>query len=404
MQRPRLTPKHRNLGAVLAAGFVLAIFAFVASRPASSVLEAMEAEAADAPSAAQNVAQPEPPTEPGPEPEPVEPTPAVAGNAVPAAGPSSTADPTSTASTTSATDPTTTANTPAPTSSTTRYRAGEDPEFAARMGWPVDAPAALPGAVLPDNRIVCYYGNPNSTRMGALGEFPKDEMLQRLRRQADEWRQADPATPVTPCLHMVAVVAQGEPGTTGHYRSIMFDADVQKVYDWAREVDGIFFVDIQTGTDDLRNILPRFDWIMKNPDVHLGVDPEFMMKGGQRPGTKIGTMDAADINFASEHLAKLVREHNLPPKVLVIHRFTRGMVTNSRDIVLRPEVQIVMHMDGWGAPWLKRDSYKDYIVREPVHYTGFKIFYHNDTKAGDPLMPPSEMLKLSPRPLYIQYQ
>ncbi len=71
-----------------------------------------------------------------------------------------------------------------------------------------------------------------------------------------------------------------------------------------------------------------------------------------------------------------------------MHRFTRNGVTNARQIKLRPEVQIVMHMDGWGAPWLKRDSYKDYVVTEPVQYTGFKLFYHNDTKKGDPLMTP----------------
>ncbi|HEV2131589.1 MAG TPA: hypothetical protein VGR27_10830, partial [Longimicrobiaceae bacterium] len=236
-----------------------------------------------------------------------------------------------------------TVETPAePSASARRYRAGEDPEFAARMGWPVNGPAPLPGAILPNNRIVCYYGNPNSTRMGALGEFPKEEMLQRLRNQIAEWERADPATPVKPCLHMVSVVAQGEPGTSGKYRAIMLDRDVQKVYDWAREIGGIFIVDIQVGTDDIRNILPRFEWILKNPDVHLGIDPEFYMKGGQRPGSKIGTMDAADINYASEYLAKLVREHNLPPKTFVIHRFTRNMVTNTPQIRLRPEVQIVM--------------------------------------------------------------
>ena len=32
---------------------------------------------------------------------------------------------------------------------------------------------------------------------------------------------------------------------------------------------------------------------------------------------------------------------------------------------------------------LKRDSFKDYIVAEPVQYVGFKLFYHNDTKKGD---------------------
>jgi hypothetical protein len=284
------------------------------------------------------------------------------------------------------------------------YRAGEDPAFAARMGWPVEGPAPLPGAVLPSQRIVCYYGNPNSTRMGALGEFPKEEMLQRLRNQVAEWERADPMTPVRPCLHMVAVVAQPEPGTSGHYRTIMLDRDVQKVYDWAREVDGIFFVDIQVGTDDIRNILPRFEWILTNPDVHVGIDPEFYMKGGHRPGTRIGTMDASDINYVTEYLARLVREHNLPPKTLVVHRFTRNMVTNAASIRLRPEIQVVMHMDGWGAPWLKRDSYRDFVVREPVQFTGFKLFYHNDTKAGDPLMKPEDILRLHPVPHYIQYQ
>ena len=138
--------------------------------------------------------------------------------------------------------------------------------------------------------------------------------------------------------------------------------------------------------------------------MHLAIDPEFMMKSGHKPGAKIGTMDAADINYAADYLTKLVREHNLPPKVLIVHRFTRGMVTNSRAIKLRPEVQLVMHMDGWGAPFLKRDSYRDYIVREPVQFTGFKLFFHNDTKKGHALMTPADLLKLHPVPLYIQYQ
>jgi hypothetical protein len=285
-----------------------------------------------------------------------------------------------------------------------RYNAGEDPSFAARYGWPVQGPAPLPGSILPNNRIVCYYGNPNSARMGALGQYPKAEMLQRLQNQIGAWETADPNTPVKPCLHMVAVVAQGEPGTSGHYRSIMRDTTVQMVYDWAREVNGIFIVDIQVGTDDIRNILPRFEWMLKNPDVHLAVDPEFYMKDGTPPGRKIGTMDAADINYVSDYLANLVRENNLPPKVLIIHRFTRGMVTNSANIRLRPEVQVVLHMDGWGAAWLKRDSYRDYIVREPVQYTGFKIFYGNDTKNGTLLMQPADLLKLRPTPIYVQYQ
>jgi hypothetical protein len=286
-----------------------------------------------------------------------------------------------------------------------KYKAGEDPEYAKRRGWPVKGPAPLPGAILPHKRIVAYYGNPLSKRMGALGQYPKDEMLRRLKGEVAKWEKADPLLPVQPALHLIAVVAQGQPGKAGEYRMIMPDKIVNKVYNWAKEANALLFIDIQTGHSDIRTILPRFEWILKNPDVHLAIDPEFnLIKSGKTPGTKIGTYDAADINYASGYLQDLVKKYNLPPKIFIVHRFTRNMVTNAQRIKLRHEVQIVMHMDGWGAPWLKRDSYRDYIVAEPVQYTGFKLFYHNDTKKGDPLMTPQDLLRLKPKPIYIQYQ
>jgi hypothetical protein len=39
-----------------------------------------------------------------------------------------------------------------------------------------------------------------------------------------------------------------------------------------------------------------------------------------------------------------------------------------------------------------------------VQFTGFKLFYHNDTKKGNALLTPAEVLRLNPKPLYIQYQ
>jgi len=286
-----------------------------------------------------------------------------------------------------------------------RYNAGEDPEFARQRGWPVKVPQILPGSILPAKRIVAYYGNPLSKKMGALGEFEKTDMLKRLNGEVARWNAADPKTPVQPALHLIAVVAQGTPGTAGKYRMIMEDSIINQVYGWAKEANALLFIDIQTGHEDIRTLLPRFEWILKNPDVHLGIDPEFnLISSGKKPGTIIGTYDAADINFAAGYLQGLVKKYNLPPKVFTVHRFTQNGVTNYRNITLRPEVQIVMNMDGWGAPWLKRDSYKSYIVAEPVQYTGFKLFYHNDTKKGDPMMKPQDLLKLNPQPVYIQYQ
>ena len=81
------------------------------------------------------------------------------------------------------------------------------------------------------------------------------------------------------------------------------------------------------------------------------------------------------------------------------------MVTNYQNIKLRPEVQVVMHMDGWGEPELKRGTYRHFIHKEPVQFTGFKIFYKNDLKkAPNRLMTAAELVKLKPAPLYIQYQ
>jgi hypothetical protein len=81
------------------------------------------------------------------------------------------------------------------------------------------------------------------------------------------------------------------------------------------------------------------------------------------------------------------------------------MITNYRKIETRPEVQIVMDMDGWGEPTLKYDSYKSYIGLEPVQFTGFKLFYKNDIrKPNSRMLTPPEVLRQKPSPIYIQYQ
>jgi hypothetical protein len=270
--------------------------------------------------------------------------------------------------------------------------------------WPVRGPAPLPGAILPARRIVAYYGNPLSKRMGILGELPPDQMLARLDREVAAWRRADPSTPVQPALHLIVVVAQPTPGRDGRYRLRMADTLVERVASWAARRNALLFLDVQVGRSTVQAEIPRLVQFLKRPNVHLGLDPEFSMKGAHRPGTRIGTMNAADLNFAVSYLSDIVAQNDLPPKVLVVHRFTRGMLANTRAVRLDPRVQIVINMDGWGAPSLKRQSYRDYVYAEPVQFTGFKLFYGNDTKKGHPLMTPTEVLKLEPKPVYIQYQ
>jgi hypothetical protein len=271
--------------------------------------------------------------------------------------------------------------------------------------WPVKMPPALPGALLPANRIVAYYGNPLSKKMGVLGEYPKDEMLKMLDKEAANWAKADPSHPVIPALHLIVTVAQGAPGKNGLYRTQHRDSMVNEIYSWIKAKKGVLFLDVQVGKSTVQAEIPRLRAFLENPDVHLALDPEFSMApSGAVPGKKIGTLDAKDVNFAVNFLDEIARSKNIPPKILVVHRFTRKMVTNARDIRFTPHVQVVMDMDGWGPPWLKFDSYHDYVKKEPVQFTGFKIFYHNDTKKGNALLTPREVLRLNPRPLYIQYQ
>ncbi len=271
--------------------------------------------------------------------------------------------------------------------------------------WKFTGHYPLAGALLPFNRIIAYYGNLYSTRMGILGELPKNQMFARLKKEMEVWKQADPNTPVIPALHYIVTTAQGSPGVSGMYRLRMRSSEIDKVMSMAKEIDAVVFLDVQVGLSNLREELPILEKYLRDPKVHLGIDPEFSMKGGQKPGTVIGSFDAADINYASQYLADIVTQYNLPPKVMVVHRFTQGMVKEYKSIKIRPEVQIVMDMDGWGAPARKINSYRQFVYAEPLEFTGFKLFYKNDLKeAPHRMLLPSELLALKPKPMYIQYQ
>ncbi|MFH1233410.1 MAG: hypothetical protein V1649_02040 [Patescibacteria group bacterium] len=271
--------------------------------------------------------------------------------------------------------------------------------------WPVKTAYPNAGAILPFSRIIAYYGNLYSTKMGVLGEYSETEMLAKLNAEVVKWNTADPATPVIPALHYIAVVAQGGAGQDGKYRARMPSSEIDKVLAMAAKINAIVFLDIQVGFSPVEKEIPLLEKYLKMPQVHLGIDPEFSMKGAIRPGKIVGTLDATDINFASNYLANLVKENNLTPKILIIHRYTQKMVTNYQQIKTLPEVQMVMNMDGWGDEAKKINTYQQFIYKEPIQFTGFKLFYKNDVfTEGTVLMTPKNILKLNPQPIYIQYQ
>ncbi len=271
--------------------------------------------------------------------------------------------------------------------------------------WPVHAAYPIAGALLPFNRIVAYYGNFYSKGMGVLGQYPPDEMIRRLTAEVAKWNAADPTTPVIPAIDYIAVTAQGSPGAAGKYRLRMPDSQIDMALALAEKVHGIVFLEIQPGLSTFQTEIPQLEKYLKMPQVHLSLDPEFSMKSGAKPGTEIGTISAADVNWTAQYLANLVRTNNLPPKILVVHRFTMPMVTNYKSIVPLPEVQVVIDMDGWGSPAKKIGTYTNIVAKQPVQFTGFKLFYKNDLRAPSTrMLTTADILKLTPQPSFIQYQ
>lgn len=271
--------------------------------------------------------------------------------------------------------------------------------------WPVSTVYPQARAILPFSRIVGYYGNFLSTQMGVLGQYPEDVVFDMLSSTTAEWQAADPSTPVIPAVDYIAVVAQGGPGPDGKYRLRMPDSEIEKAIALADRLGGIVFLDVQPGLSNVEAEVPLLEKYLEMPEVELALDPEFSMKDGVPPGKEIGTMDASDINYAANYLAHIVQENNLPPKILLVHRFTEHMVTNYQDIQPLPQVQIVLSMDGWGTPERKERTYSQVVFSEPIQFTGIKLFYKND------LLPPStgmlstkQVLSLKPAPIFVEYQ
>jgi len=268
---------------------------------------------------------------------------------------------------------------------------------------PVPTPLPTPDPfrpLLPEHRIVAYYGNPLAKEMGVLGELPPVDMLSQLKQQAAAIGVADRTRTVLPALELVTPAAQAEPGEDGLYRARMKPEVIEQVAQWADSIQALLIIDVQPGrssvADEVNVLLP----FLRRPNVHLALDPEFSMSPTSAPGEVVGSMDAAAVNGAIHTLSDLVAAEHLPPKILVVHRFTEGMLTNYAEIKPDANVQVVVTMDGFGPPGLKLAQYDEYVHNQRVERAGIKLFYHHD----NPLLTPQQIVDLDPFPDLVIYQ
>lgn len=266
--------------------------------------------------------------------------------------------------------------------------------------------APIEGAILPNKRVISYYGHPNSDQMGILGEYPKEEVLRLLREQAAAFEAADPSRPTVVAFELIATVAQNWPGEDGTYVAYTGDEIIQEYVDFVTANDMILILDLQIGLDTVPNQIEMVRKWLELPNVHLALDPEFSMKGNEIvpndriPGEFIGEMNGHDINVAIQMVDEIVRSKGIPPKIFIVHQFEEDMIYNKDVITPLPGVDFVLDMDGFGAQEAKLANYDHFVRDQLIEYGGIKLFYKQD----DPLLSPEQMVVLDPPPLVIIYQ
>jgi hypothetical protein len=262
------------------------------------------------------------------------------------------------------------------------------------------------GAILPDHRIVSYYGHPNSSAMGILGEYEMPEVYERLREQGAEWEAADPSTPVILAFELIATVAQPYPGDDGLYVVYTGDEIIGEYVDFVTAHDMILILDLQIGHDTIPNQINLIRHWLELPNVHVAIDPEFSMKANETiprdriPGEFIGEVSGRDVQVAMEMLAEISIENNIPAKILIVHQFEDEMIYHKDAITPIPGVQFVLDMDGFGGPDAKLGNYSHFVSENVIEFGGIKLFYRQD----DPLLTPDQLVGLFPPPLVVIYQ
>ncbi|MGE3857333.1 MAG: hypothetical protein AB7G21_10310 [Dehalococcoidia bacterium] len=266
--------------------------------------------------------------------------------------------------------------------------------------------APLRPSSLAGRRVVSIYGHPGVAVMGTLGTYPSAaaaaagaEAIAAQYRALDE--AAGRTTEVVGALHLIVSVALADPGADGTYLGRMTLEDIAPWVEATRARGQLLFLDVQVGWADPLTEVRRLEPLLREPHVHLALDPEFATKGeDEPPGGAIGFLTAEQVNAVQRFLFEVGARAGVPSKVLVVHQFRDDMLVEPERIESVPGVDLVIDMDGWGPPGQKLLGYEAYALAPYAEHPGFKLFYRWDA----PLMTPAEVMALATPPTYVIYQ
>jgi hypothetical protein len=256
-------------------------------------------------------------------------------------------------------------------------------------------------SILLTHDVLAYYGHPLSRNMGILGRHSIEELDQMLTVLAAEYEAVSGGRKIQKAFYLIygTVWPEGQIG-------IMRDEVLMPYIEYGLRNNILIFIDHQIGRfdpiDSLRMMLPY----LRFPNVHLALDPEWRTS---RPMQEIGHVTADELNIAQQIIQDYLIDNNLPgERMLVIHQFNSIMIRNRENVRTDfDRVRFIHCMDGIGSPAMKRDTYAFNARATNMPLKGFKLFYNLGIPGAGfdyPLMTPSEVYALNPRPVVIMYQ
>ncbi len=234
--------------------------------------------------------------------------------------------------------------------------------------------------------------------MGVLGTGSIAQIQPKLQHQAAAYSRF--GEPVIPAFELIAVVAQRDGGVQRSYSAGVDDATVQRYLNAARAMHGLLILDIQPGRAAFLPLVKRYEKFLREPEVSLALDSEWSMGPNEVPGEVIGGTDAVTVNAVSAYLASVVAQYHLPQKLFIVHQFTPDMIGNRSQVVHRPGLALVFHIDGFGDRPNKLSKYNLLTQNRRGAFMGLKLFYDQDID----MFAASEVMKLKPRPDLVTYQ
>jgi len=276
-------------------------------------------------------------------------------------------------------------------------------------GWQlavIRSEAELPGGGLllfPHRRLVAFYGHPQTSLLGVLGEQGIDGAGATIDRMAPivEAYAADGVLTI-PAFEIIATVAAAEATGDGDYSR---ETPLDTLRPWVETAGerGVYVIlDLQPGRTDFLTQAKIYEEFLRLPHVGLAIDPEWRLKPNQVHLRQIGSVGADEINQVAEWLAGLVREESLPQKLLLLHQFRNDMIPDRAAVHLHPELAVVVQMDGQGGLQTKYGTW-GVLTTQPDSgrlWWGWKNFYDEDS----PMATPAEVLGLTPTAYLVSFQ